>query len=512
LISMKNITNIKLLLIVTIILCFTVMSFADRTRIRNAAVAGQFYPQDPAELKSLIDSYLKDITEVDLGGKLIAGIVPHAGYVYSGHVAAHFYKQLGKSSPKTIVLVGPSHRSGFRGISVYPEGLYKTPLGDVSINTKLASSILALGDPYTFHEAAHKSEHSIEVQIPFLQRVLDDFTIVPILVGNGYNLETILAETLHKIIKSEHTIVLASSDMTHYPEYSAAREIDLKACEIIKNMDTDALRKFDKNTMESRIHNLKCTFCGLRPVLTIMEFCKLRKSESARILKYANSGDVRFGKKDQVVGYCSVAFINSFKKDEEFEKGEQKTSRGHQKISSDVANELLLLSRTTLETFIKHGKILKPVKKNGLFIEERGVFVTLNKRGSLRGCIGHIYPMESLEKSVISNTVNAAVKDPRFPRVTELELAEISIEISVLTIPRKIANISEFVVGKHGIILVKGTNRAVFLPQVAPEQGWDRAGTLNNLSRKAGLPFNAWKEDGAEYFIFEAEVFHEGEK
>ncbi|MBN2381645.1 AmmeMemoRadiSam system protein B [bacterium] len=515
--------RLRVLLCISLILFFITIiwesncsSKSDPTMVREPVRAGTFYPSDPSELKQMVLGYLNNVPKRSFDGTIVGAIVPHAGYIFSGPVAAHTYKQLQGSKIETVVIIGSCHnayRVGLKGISVFPAGFYKTPLGLVEINKGLAEQVLNEGGPYSFMWAAHQDEHSIEVQLPFLQTVLDSFTIVPILLGTDQGLAETLAATLTRIVNPDKTLVLISTDMTHYPSYNQATKIDHQTLEIIKTLDSQALLNHEHASIRKGINDVHCTLCALQPVMALMNYVRNKGATHVEVLKYANSGDSTVGDKDRVVGYSAVIFLSN---------GTEKTQpapspdpnsremRNQAGLDAEVQSHLLKLARTTLERIVSGGDKPKASQKQNPYTEKRGVFVTLKKNGELRGCIGHIFPQASLEQAVLDNTVNAAVEDPRFSPVQASELDSIRIEISVLTVPYQIKALSEFELGRHGIVLKKGWHQAVFLPQVAPEQGWDKTTTLSHLSRKAGLSQNDWQE-GAEFYIFEAQVFHEDE-
>ncbi|MFC1851130.1 AmmeMemoRadiSam system protein A [candidate division CSSED10-310 bacterium] len=348
--------------------------------------------------------------------------------------------------------------------------------------------------------------------MPFLQTVLKNFTIVPMLLGTSIGIEETLAKALAKNLVNKKILVLGSTDMTHYPSYNIAGDVDRQALAIIKTLDPDALRKFNVKTLSAGKPNLHCTFCGLKTVLTIMDYARRVEAQRVEILKYANSGDVPEGGKSRVVGYSAVLFINETGSG--LEPGKEIISPTPAPVSNEntlrheVGAELLRIARQTLHQYVLQKKIPAPTKTEAPYTTPGAVFVTLKINNRLRGCIGHIYPVEPLEQAVISNAINAASQDPRFPPVKSEELKLITIEISALTKPRKIDSLKEFIIGRHGIILKKGYHQAVYLPQVASEQGWDKATTLSHLSRKAGLTSNAWRK-GTDFFVFEAQIFHE---
>ncbi len=272
---------------------------------RVPAVAGMFYPGSPSSLKAVINDFLANAEKHPIDGELVALIVPHAGYVYSGQVAANAYKQIEGMSFDTVVLVGISHRSPIRGASVYKSGKYETPLGDVEIDSDLAEELMAQNEIFGFQPGAHKIEHSLEVQIPFLQQVLQDFKIVPILMGHwSKSVCSVVSDALAKTISGKNVLLIASTDMSHYHPYETACKMDNIAISSIQRMDTARLM----DDLNSR----RCELCGAAPVILTLMTAKTLKADSVEILQYANSGDVTGDKSSEVVGYFAAAIYRIF--------------------------------------------------------------------------------------------------------------------------------------------------------------------------------------------------------
>ncbi|MFC2140489.1 AmmeMemoRadiSam system protein B, partial [Candidatus Auribacterota bacterium] len=407
-----------------------------------------------------------------------------------------------KDNFDTIIILGVNHRSpGFYKNSVYAGDAYQTPLGNMSINQTIVKRLLAYDD-IVFEEKVHRNEHSLEVQIPFLQEI-KNFQIVPLIVGN-YSLSNCqrLADILLKEVvnKEEKVLFLSSTDFSHFYPYEIANRMDQRAIRQILKLDITSFASLHSNK--------KIELCGYGPVLVPMMLAKKLGYEDTALLKYANSGDTA-GSKKKVVGYGAIAFYQG--KHERHlnpKKKEEKKMEEKENYTKEEKEFLLKVARQTVETYVKERTIPQFKTDNPKFSEYRGAFVTLHKQGSLRGCIGYIEPIKPLLKTVVENAVNACSKDTRFNKVSEAELKNIDIEISILSVPEKIKSHEEIVIGKHGVILEKGFYRSVFLPQVAPEQGWDVKETLDNLSYKAGLPPSGWKE-GATFSTFTADVFGE---
>ena len=474
--------------------------------IREPAVAGRFYPESEAELSKKINNYLDKALIESLPGKPVAIISPHAGYQYSGAVAAYGYKAIKDYGYKKVIVLAPSHYSRYRGASILDVEAYKTPLGLVKLNQGICNNLVNNPPFIGTFKSAHKREHSLETQLPFLQTVLgDDFELIPLLVSRLNNEEVdFIADKLRPLI-DEDTLVVVSSDFTHYGhgyDYvpfkkdveANIKKLDHGAIERILALDLDGFFRYKGAT--------GITACGFMPISLMMKI--LPPNVQGKILKYDTSGSI-LGNFDSSVSYASIVFTRGVEPPD--------IIGGNSDLNNDEKTTLLKLARDTLESCVKDGK--KPDLSSGEYTfsnnlnEKRGVFVTLNKNGNLRGCIGHIQPREQLFNAVIDNTMNSSMNDGRFRPVSERELSDIEIDISVLSPIEKISGADKFIPGKHGIIIRLEGMRAVFLPQVATEQGWNREETLAHLCNKAGLPSYAWNDKEMEFFVFTAEVFHE---
>ncbi len=468
-----------------IILFLSTSTFSQNKRA--SVYAGQFYDQRPRVLAEQIDSFLEQAKKKShKTGDLRVLIVPHAGYSCSGAVAAAAYKQVQGLDYKTVVIVGTSHRREFRGCSIYPEGGYETPLGIAQIDKTLAQKI-ALNSGFGFNPSAHQAEHSIEVQVPFIQRVLPQAKIVPILMGAPTQ-DTVLtlADSLTRTISGTNILVVVSTDLSHYYSKSKANTIDAQTITLLKRFDTEALlQKFQQG------ENI---MCGGGGVVSSLFYTKNFGSAAIEILQYADSS-MTCGPPSEVVGYMAAALYSESVRPEEALREEEK-------------KELLRLARTSIKNFLKGNKSVAYSPKNSGLLLERGAFVTLKKDGALRGCIGFSSPVAPLYQTIIQAAVLAAVRDPRFNPVTSAELKDLEIEISVLTPLKKINNLELVEVGKHGLFISKGSRSGLLLPQVPVENNWTRLTFLEQACLKAGLPKDAWKS-GTELYVFTAIVFHE---
>ncbi len=502
---MKKI-NLILLFFLLLVSCANRKKNTNYQFVRYPVVKGMFYDSKSDNLKKQIKFYLDKANSIPLkNNQSVYGIiVPHAGYRYSGETAAAAYKQIEDKKYDTVIILGVAHRYALTNTSVFPRGFYNIPLGNIFVDKQIASEISFYDKSVKFIYDAHKYEHSIEVQLPFLKYVLKNkFKIVPMLVGKqSYDKLEKLALAVVKTIKNnpdKKFLIVATTDLSHYPDYNDAVVIDKKTISLISNFKIKELITRESKISESGIKYLATYQCGLYPISVFLMIMKKLNATKNILLKYENSGDVT-GVKERVVGYMSMMF-----------SGKKNSNSNGFSLSDEEKSFLLKLSRNVLEEYIKNRKVPEVKIIDEKLKEKCGAFVTLNKNHNLRGCIGYIEPIKPLYQSVIDNTVNAAVNDPRFPEVTPNELKDIEIEISVLTPPVKIDSYHDIIIGKHGIILSKGFHSAVFLPQVAPEQGWDLATTLTHLSLKAGLGPDDWKS-GAEFKVFTAIVFSENEE
>jgi AmmeMemoRadiSam system protein B/AmmeMemoRadiSam system protein A len=453
--------------------------------VRPAVFAGQFYTADTARLGAEIDGYLAAaaVPASPPAGRIIGVIAPHAGYVYSGRTAAAAYALLRGRPVDTVVIIGPSHRFAFEGVSIWPDGGFETPLGLARVDKALAGEI-AKATGSRFRPEAFAEEHSVEVQVPFVQRVLPGAAIVPIVMGlqTRQTVRT-LAAALAKTCRDRKVVVVASTDLSHFLPEDKAQATDAATAALIQAMKTETIiRKVeaDENIM-----------CGGGPVASLLLLAE--KSGRPRVELLARTDSSGFG--GPVVGYLAAAVLSE-PAAEEFT------------LTAGEKADLLKLARASLTEYLTRRTEIEDLSGREKFAAPRGAFVTLTKAGDLRGCIGFIEPVLPLGRAVIRTAIYAATEDPRFPPVAAAELKDLRIEISVLTPAREVANPAQVVVGTHGLIVEKGGAKGVLLPQVPVENGWDRETFLDQGCLKAGLPADAWKH-GAKLFVFQAIVFHE---
>lgn len=457
---------------------FVVFLSSCKENIKEPAVAGAFYPSDEKILRETVTDFISRAEKREVKGTVIALISPHAGYQFSGHVAGYSYRHLSEREINTVILIGPSHHRAFKGASVYTKGMMKTPLGNVKIDEGIAKSFINEKADVHFYPDAFEKEHSLEVQLPFLQMVLKDFKIVPILISSPTreSFEFLTDKITETLRKNHKAILIASTDLSHYHDYNTAVMMDRKVIDAIERMSIDDIERL--------LTSGEGEMCGGYPVIFTMAIARNLEATNGVLYKYANSGDVTYDH-GRVVGYAAIGLYRS-------------------DFSKDEKDFLLNLARDAIVSHVLHKKVIDIDITNPLLRANMATFVTINRGGHLRGCIGNTQPYLPLYRSVITNAISASTKDPRFPPITPDELKDIEVEISILSPFEPVRDVKEITVGKHGLYLIKGQNSGLLLPQVATEYGWDRNTFLEQVSIKAGLPKDAWKD--SKLYIFSAYV------
>ena len=486
--------------------------------VRPATQADRFYTGDPKELSEEVDSLLSmHNSQCIMHNDVAAIIVPHAGYYFSGNVAASAYMTLDTKTPyKRIFLLGPSHHEWLDGASVNSEAdYYATPLGQVKVDREMAQQLIDADSVFTYKPSAHESEHCLEVQLPFLQhRFAEVPPIVPIIIStNDYHKLKRMAEILKPYFTDENLFVI-SSDFSHYPTYDDACEVDAITGKAIETGDVVAFIKAIETNAQRGIRNLATSACGEFAIITLMMM--LDDSYSVKHIMYQNSGDIDDHDHSRVVGYHSFAILRSgqtrtntdFVLSEEDKKMLKDIALQSIKDSLNGKSESVRVS--PLQKYPKNGKSesvrVSPLQKYPMLSKKCGAFVSLHKHGRLRGCIGHFGEDYPLHEIVAEMARAAAFEDPRFMPVTRDELDDIDIEISVLTPMRRIQSLDEFQLHRHGIYIKKGRRSGTFLPQVADEVNWTKEEFVGHCSQdKAGLGWDGWRD--AELYVYEAIVF-----
>ena len=454
------------------------------TTVRRAAVAGSFYPGTAAELEATVASYLS-LADGATGPVPKAVIAPHAGFIYSGPVAAMAYARFKPAAADMtrVVLLGPCHRVAVRGLALSSARAFATPLGEVPVDKSAAKMILELPQVRVF-DATHTDEHSLEVHLPFLQVVLGDFSVVPLVVGEASADE--VAQVIETLWGGPETIIVVSSDLSHYLDYDSARRMDGTTCRAIEDLDAGAIGRNQA--------------CGRVPVKGLLALAK-RRGMKVTTLDLRNSGDTA-GSRDRVVGYGSWMFTEQPGPGPGAGAGEDAFGTETRLLLKNHGPALLHLAAASIEHGLEHGRAL-PVKGADRAPELRrdGVsFVTLKRNGKLRGCIGSSARQRPLFEDVAANGYAAAFKDPRFPALAKDELDTLVVSVSVLSPshPMTFADEADLLgqlrPGTDGLTIMDGKLRALFLPSV-----WKslpkREQFLGHLKVKAKLTRDHWSDD-----------------
>ena len=485
------------------------------TNVRPPAVAGQFYSSDPAHLKLAVQQFLEDAVPAVVE-RPVAIVVPHAGYIYAGQIIADAFRQVKGQSYDTVVIFGTNHgrnaaSQSMNGISVYAHGAYRTPLGDVPVDEAVASALLAEDSDCSADTAPQAAEHSIEVEVPFVQTLFPAARIVPIMIGMPEpSMCARLGKALAKVVKDKRVLIVASSDLSHYPNYKDATSVDRQTLEAIALFDPSQFESRVRSLMSNSTPNLDTCACGEGPILAAMGAAKALGATHGIVVSYANTGDVVAEDRARVVGYGSVVFAGGEGAADTKALSRPATAPPVGPLQSADKKALLKFARQSLQRFLLTDTVPLARNLSPRLQLTQGVFVTLKDHGELRGCIGHLIGDFPVGVATAWMSVQAGENDTRFPPVTLKELAGLEIEISVMTPLKPISKPTDIVVGRDGVVIRKAGLSAVFLPQVAPEQHWGLGEMLDNLCLKAGLPRDAWKS-GAQFQVFQADVFSESQ-
>jgi len=484
--------------------------------IRPPAVAGTFYSADADELRHNIREMLDSSNPGP--AEVVAMVVPHAGLVYSGITAAHAFRSLENRDIHRIILLGPSHRMNFSGAALPARNIsaFSTPLGAMELDTKSIRRFRR-NKLFSGPASAHDAEHCLEVEIPFLQILCPKAKIIPILIGASSRAEDLREIAVElSFLLDETTVIIVSSDFTHHGEnyrwapfarYPNTR----KRLEVLCRRSAELVAGIYAEGFRYQVDLSGDTICGRDPILILLNLLSHAFQGRGIITDISSSGELT-GDYSQSVSYASIVFKGRWKAWEEQEDNRDPDTRRKEIIPS--------LARAVLETHLGHGPQLAEFflrfGQPALLGEKAGAFVTLNHRGfkagepgRLRACMGLMDASQNLSDAVADAAVSAS-RDPRFPPLKIEELPELEIEVSILSPRRAVDSWREIDISRHGVVLSRNGRQAVFLPQVAREQGWDREEMLSRLAHKAGLPADAWKK-GARFEIFEAEIYSEPE-
>lgn len=477
-------------------------------KVMVSPIAGQWYSGDEGSLRRDIEDLRKGLMVVRRK-QVCAAVVPHAGYRYSGSVAAGVYQRIDARGYDRVLVLGPSHYCALRNkISIPDATHYKTPLGLINADLDFIAKLRKFSF-ITTEPAAHVSEHSDQIQLPLIQVCLGAHLPVVCMVCGQFDTKTILEDAAKlRMVLDDKTLLVVSSDFTHYGESYGFVPFDRNVQKNIEVLDNGIFELFIRKDVEGFIRKLNetgATVCGRDPLALLLAMMP----EDAKVQQtaYETSGHLLHDDKNSV-SYIGAVVTGHWSAPVKVEQ-----AIGDKELLSDQAGGVLLgLARSVISKVLESGErnagflAEQPKECRAEMIALRGGFVTLKRNGRLRGCIGEIFPSREIWKVVREHAYNAAFQDPRFTPLSKSELDDLEIEISLLSRPWPVDGPDQIVVGKHGVVLNKNGLNSVFLPQVATEQGWKLDEMLSHLSVKAGLPPDAWKS-GASFMVFEAQIF-----
>jgi len=470
----------------------------DEVSYRSPCFAGSFYPDDPDSLKSMLNEFFHRAKKIENEVEIYALVVPHAGYVYSGWVAAVAYKQVKNENYDDVIVISPSHSKFFRGACVFDGQAYMTPLGNAMVDIEFAQLITDYDSLVFYGRDGHewykgRNEHALEVQIPFIQSVLPETKIIPIVMGSQDN------ETVNALFKSivyatkklnRKILIIASSDLSHYNE-----------AYIAKSKDQPILRAFyryDYFKLALNFFTNKWEACGGGPIVTAMLAAEQLGANKAEPLLYANSSQSPYVKGDpkSVVGYFSGIIYNDNTQVDLLPEIDEKSK----KLLLDIAKKKIEDVAYNRDSLYQLDVVSKEL------LDEYAVFVTIHKDGKLRGCMGHTIANKTLMMAVKEAAELASSRDPRFSKISPEELDSLEIEITILSRMKRVLDFNEIVPGRDGVLLRLKNHSGLFLPQVAIEQNWNRIQLLEHLGLKAGLDTEAYKNPNTELYIFQGKI------
>ncbi|MCK5218889.1 AmmeMemoRadiSam system protein B [bacterium] len=477
--------------------------------VREPSVAGSFYPASPAELEQLVDKYIKEADAAVIKGRPVALLVPHAGYVFSGAVAATALKTIAGMDLDTIYVIGTAHHADRSGALTWQGQAFRTPLGEYPVDDRAVRELIRKCPDIRSWPAAWPREHSVEVVIPFLQKLAPRAKLVPLLMGacSGRECRSV-ARAVARQAGERQAVIIASADLSHYPSWQDAIRVDQAMIAGMLSMEPKNLDRINQEWMSRGIDQLACTMCGLSAVKTIIMAGKELGANQAELLQYINSGDISRDK-SRVVGYAAMVF---FKEADSVLAKEKTVSPGDsgEELSPSRQAALLDMARSAVVQTLEKGRPVNPEKPPEWLLEKRAIFVTFKTGSRLRGCIGMTEPRLPLYQAITQMACAAAFQDTRFQPLTFEELPNIDIEISILSPLRRVQDAKKIIMGKHGVVVRAERRLGLFLPQVAQETGWSRKEFLNVLcSQKAGLARDAWQDPETEIYTFTVQSFQE---
>jgi AmmeMemoRadiSam system protein B/AmmeMemoRadiSam system protein A len=485
--------------------------------------AGRWYPAEPVRLRAAVDTYLQQAQIGPVAGQLLAVIVPHAGYIYSGAVAGYSFRAMQEAgcADHTIAVIGDTHSgSGSADIAVWAAGAFETPLGSIPVDEQVARAVVDAHERIEFDRDAFRAEHPVENQIPFIQAACPGARIVPVVIRQPtLQNAQILADALVAALGDRPALIVASTDLSHYHPYDEAREMDTVALQAIVSLDAQAVADSPRRCAEMGLGGGDpLTMCSQGAVMTALLAARQMGADQATVLHYANSGDLPIGERGQVVGYGAVALwqatantpAGSPTSYQALPPSPPPAEPIH--VPPEAQEELLALARRTAVQFLESETFPAFETGDPVLLQPLGAYVTYEKEGILRGCVGRIEADRPVYLNVQYAAVAAALADSRFQPITPDELEDLTIEITLLQPLRQVESPDEIHIGRDGVLMRVGADQgALYLPQVPLEQGWDLETTLVQLSRKAGLPDDAWQREDARFFTFAGQWFGEAE-
>ncbi len=461
---------------------------------RKPVVAGKFYSADKNTLKINLKKHFEQTEIPKKFENVVSIIAPHAGYVYSGNIAAKAFSQVDPNKQfENIFIIAPSHHCSFNGASIYNIGNYKTPLGEVIVNRQLANKLINDNLSFSYYKDAHEQEHSLEVQLPFLQYWINtEVKIVPIVMGTKNETAIQSMAIALKPYFSNKNLFVFSSDFSHFPNYDDAVLADHRMADAIITSNTENLK--DVIDINEGIDGLATSACGLSGLMLLAHLTKNSKEYTYNKIAYANSGNIPFGDKSRVVGYWAISVVQNSETSSELNLSEI-----DQKVLLEIARRSILQKG-------KENVSYDDLDISLILEEQCGVFISVYIADKLRGCIGRFKSDKPLFELVEIMSKQSAFHDTRFKKIIDEELKYLSVEISVISPFKEISSADEIELGKHGIYIRQGLNSGTFLPQVATKTGWTKEEFLGHCSKdKAGIGWDGWKN--AELFTYTATVF-----
>lgn len=499
----------RIFFVVSLLLTISIMEVfsQDKSTDRKPYAAGRFYSADKETLTRDIAVLFYNCKKTPQENHVRALIVPHAGYVYSGKIAAAAFSATPKETPyKNIFIIGSSHVRAFNGASVYNTGDFITPLGRAKVNLNIANKLKTENKVFRFPVDVHLNDHNLELQIPLFQYYYTrEPEIVPIMIGtNSTKLIRDIAEALRPWFTPDNLFVI-SSDFSHYPHYNDAVEIDNITAEALTSGNPEKFLTMLEENSSRNIPGLATSMCGWTSGLTLLYLAESDKDLEFIRIDYCNSGDSEYGEKNEVVGYHAISLVEKNKtKHLETESSEEFS------FTKEEKDIIFSIARNSIRSMLDKNKTspLNDIHIPEALKKQYGAFVTLKINGNLRGCIGRFISTDPLNEVIRVSALSSAFEDPRFNPLTKTEFEKTDIEITILGPLKRIHNPREIILGKHGIYIKKGVRSGTMLPQVAIENGWTVEEFLGYTSRdKAGIGWDGWKS--AELYIYEGLVLEE---